>query len=90
VRRLLALVLTLMVCPACGHRGTCEPVNGEPAVPGYVGLARVDAERKAAEDGLTLRVMCIDGVGQSGTADHRSDRVNVGLRHDRVVTAQRY
>ena len=89
MRTLLAVAVAAALS-SCGHRGHCEKLHGEPTVPGYIGLTRADAQQRASAEHLTFRVMCIDGVGQSGTADRRSDRVNVGLDDDRVVTAQRY
>lgn len=62
----------------------------EPSAPSYVGLSRADALARGAAAGLVVRVMCVDGVVQGGTADYRKDRVNLGIDHGKVTSARRY
>lgn len=57
--------------------------------PTFVGLARPDAERQAADLGLSLRVVDWDELGNDGrvalTADLRADRLTLHVRNG-VVT----
>lgn len=60
------------------------------AVPGfdparYTGVALEEAQRRAAADGFTTRILMLDGEGQMVTADYRSDRLGFTVV-DGVVT----
>jgi hypothetical protein len=58
--------------------------TGEP----YVGLTLEQAERRAAREGLTTRVVGVDGMDLAMTMDFRPDRLNLVLFDGRVVAAQ--
>ena len=53
----------------------------------FVGIGREEAEKKAVLDGLSPRVVAIDGEGLMVTADIRMDRVNFELLNGYVVRA---
>jgi len=60
------------------------------AVPGfdparYTGVALEEAQRRAAADGFTTRILMVDGEGQMVTADYRNDRLGFTVV-DGVVT----
>jgi hypothetical protein len=89
-------VLAVVLLGGCSDDGkaTCstaapQGVN-DPPVPDYVGLTVSEAEAKAASEHLAFRIMCLDGENQSGTADLRQDRVNVGVDDGKVTSAWRY
>jgi hypothetical protein len=68
--------------------GSC--VGAGDSVDGYVGLTEEEATTKAETDGLTIRVVGIDGECQAATMDLRDDRVNIDLVDGVVVGAAIY
>jgi hypothetical protein len=63
------------------------PVESVPAIDTdvYLGLTLDEATDLAARDGLTVRVVLLDGVGQDVTDDLRTDRLNVAVEAGVVV-----
>ena len=51
----------------------------------YTGVALEEAQRRAAADGFTTRILMLDGEGQMVTADYRNDRLGFTVV-DGVVT----
>lgn len=94
VPRFVVMVAMLALATACGHRDascTADTYGAlGPSEPSVIGLSRSDASHQAAAAGLSIRVMCVDGLRQGGNADHQERRVNVGIDQGKVTTAHRY
>jgi hypothetical protein len=51
----------------------------------FIGLSESAARRDAERDGYLVRIACRDGKDLVGTLDLRTNRVNFGVHHGRVV-----
>ena len=56
-----------------------------PDIDDIVGMTTLDAKAYLQDIGHTMRVMILDGQSLIGTADFRSNRVNVAVEADVVV-----
>lgn len=56
----------------------------------FVGLSLSDAEALAAEQGLSVRVLGIDGDCRPRDDNFIADRINLYIEDDRVAAAQNY
>jgi hypothetical protein len=101
---ILLLVAGLSFATACGSDddaesppagtstladGCISAEQGEPA-DGYVGLDETGAQELAASEGLTVRVVGVDGECLPMTMDLRDDRVNLDIVDGVVVTASMF
>jgi hypothetical protein len=62
--------------------------NSGPTGEAYLGLSRAQAEGRAADAGLTTRVVGLDGAHLVMTDDFRTDRLNLMVFADVVVAAR--
>ncbi len=62
-----------------------DPEGALPTLEGFVGLSLEEFTAGAKEIGFTTRIAVLDGEVLAGTADYRTDRVNVVVEGPRVV-----
>ena len=73
------------VAPEPGTDQTAPAVVPDELAATWVGSPLADVEKLAADMGLTVRVLRLDGQDLPATADFRTDRVNVAVEAD-IVT----
>ena len=73
------------VVPEPGTDQTAPAVVPDELAATWVGSPLADVEKLAADMGLTVRVLRLDGQDLPATADYRTDRVNIAVDAD-IVT----
>jgi hypothetical protein len=71
--------------PVVDDPGTVTPET-QAVADSLIGLSLEEAEKVVAEAGLVVRVVSVDGVTDTVTADQRTDRINVSVTNG-IVTA---
>lgn len=72
---------------ASGDPLEAEAAKNQPVADSVVGMTEEEAEATVTDAGLVFRVVSVDGQPNLGTADYRTDRVNVEIVDGKVTEA---